>query len=41
MAIAQVLRDFLAEAPDDAPAELQTLAATAAAILRAVGTSKG
>ncbi len=41
MAVAQSLRDFLAEAPDDAPAELQALAATAASILRAVGTGKG
>jgi hypothetical protein len=41
MAVAQALRDFVAEAPDDAPAELHALATTAAAILHAVGSVKG
>ena len=41
MAIAQGLRDFVAEAPHDAPVELQALAATAASILRSVGSGKG
>jgi len=38
MAIAQQLRDFVAEAPHDAPADLQAMAASAGAILRAVGS---
>jgi hypothetical protein len=40
MALAQKLRDFVGEEPDNAPAELQTLAANAGAILRTVGTPK-
>jgi hypothetical protein len=39
MALAQKLRDFVGEDPD-APAELQVLAGTAAAVLRAVGSPK-
>ncbi len=38
MAVAQQLRDFVAEAPQDAPVELQTMAADAGSILRAVGS---
>jgi len=40
MAIAQALRDFVAEAPHDAPAELQTMASAAASILRSIGNDK-
>jgi hypothetical protein len=40
MALAQALRDFVSEDPQDAPAGLQSMADTAGMILRAVGTPK-
>lgn len=40
MALAQQLRAFVGDNEQDAPAELQALAKTAGAILRAVGTPK-
>ncbi len=40
MAVAQQIRDFVAEAPHDAPLELQDIAAKAGAVLAAVGTPR-
>jgi len=40
MALAQQLRDFVGEAPDEAPADLQAMATAAAAMLRAIGGPK-